>query len=109
MTSVNEACGNCRQIARSSAVTVSHPNLNMYRPGSVTRPALCHVTLLTTGRLPPNSPCARKALWPLLTHEQRCCPRRLDSRLAFVDRLGHRHLQHGYPLSLAKLCHQHVV
>ena len=53
------ACGNCRQIARSSAVTVSHPNLNMYLPGSVTRPALCHVTLLTTGRSP-QPPCARK-------------------------------------------------
>jgi hypothetical protein len=34
------ASGNCCQIARSSAVTVSQPNLNMYRPGSVTRPAL---------------------------------------------------------------------
>jgi len=27
---------------------VSQPYLNMYRPGSVTRPARCHVTLLTT-------------------------------------------------------------
>jgi hypothetical protein len=38
MTSVNAAFGNCSQTARSSAVIVSHPNLNMYRPGSVTRP-----------------------------------------------------------------------
>ena len=48
LTSVNDASGNWRQTARSSAVTVSQPYLNMYRPGSVTRPALCHVTLLTT-------------------------------------------------------------
>src|SRR5439155_8466704 len=46
--SVNDASGNCCQIARSSAVMVSQPYRNMYRPGSVTRPALCHVTLLTT-------------------------------------------------------------
>jgi hypothetical protein len=26
---------------------VSQPNRNMYRPGSVTRPACCHVTLST--------------------------------------------------------------
>jgi hypothetical protein len=36
--SVKVAAGNCFQIARSSAVTVSQPNLNMYRPGSVTFP-----------------------------------------------------------------------
>ena len=48
LTSVNAASGNCRQIARSSAVMVSQPNLNIYRPGSVTRPAFCHVTLVTT-------------------------------------------------------------
>ena len=46
LTSVNVASGNRRQIAKSSAVTVSQPNLNMYRPGSVTRPAFCHVILL---------------------------------------------------------------
>src|SRR5204862_1838789 len=50
LTSVNDAPGTCRQIARSSAVTVSQPYRNMYRPGSVTRPAFCHVTLLTTDR-----------------------------------------------------------
>jgi hypothetical protein len=27
---------------------VSQPNVNMYRPGSVTCPAFCHVILLTT-------------------------------------------------------------
>jgi hypothetical protein len=48
LTSVNDASGNCRQTARSSAVMVSQPYRNMYRPGSVTRPAFCHVTLLTT-------------------------------------------------------------
>ena len=51
-TSVKAASGNCRQIARSSAVTVSQPYLNMYSPGSVTRPARCHVTLLTTDQPP---------------------------------------------------------
>jgi hypothetical protein len=30
---VNVASGKCHQIAKSSAVTVSQPNLNMYRPG----------------------------------------------------------------------------
>jgi hypothetical protein len=35
------------QIPRSCAVIVSHPNLNMYRPGSVTRPTCAHVILLT--------------------------------------------------------------
>src|SRR3979490_86922 len=50
LTSVNAAFGNCSQtaISSSSAVRVSHPNVNMYRPGSVTRPAFCHVILLTT-------------------------------------------------------------
>jgi hypothetical protein len=38
--------------ARSSGVTVSHPNLNMYRPGSVTRPTCDQVTLLTANQLP---------------------------------------------------------
>jgi CheY-like chemotaxis protein len=33
LTSVNVASGKCHQIAKSSAVTVSQPNLNMYRPG----------------------------------------------------------------------------
>jgi hypothetical protein len=47
-TSVNAAFGNCCQTARSSAVTVSQPNVNMYRPGSVTCPAFCQVILLTT-------------------------------------------------------------
>src|ERR1700682_4836238 len=47
-TSVNAAFGNCFQTARSSAVTVSQPNVNIYRPGSVTRPAFCQVILLTT-------------------------------------------------------------
>src|SRR5713101_4148753 len=41
---------NCGQTARSSAVTVSQPNVNMYRPGSVTCPAFCQVILLTTNR-----------------------------------------------------------
>ena len=41
------APGNCCQIARSSAVTVSQPNLYMYRPGSVTNPICAQVILLT--------------------------------------------------------------
>src|SRR5712671_3246445 len=52
VTSVNDAFGNCSQIARSSGVTVSHPNRNMYRPGSVTRPACAHVILLTANHFP---------------------------------------------------------
>ena len=52
VTSVNAAFGNCSQTARSSAVTVSHPNLNMYRPGSVTRPTCAQVTLLTANHFP---------------------------------------------------------
>ena len=52
LTSVNAASGNCSQIARSSADIVSHPNVNMYRPGSVTRPTFCHVTLLIAKRAP---------------------------------------------------------
>src|SRR6266704_1336733 len=47
LISVNAAFGSCCQIARSSAAMVSHPNLNMYRPGSVTRPTCRHVTFLT--------------------------------------------------------------
>jgi hypothetical protein len=49
---VNAAFGNCSQTARSSAVTVSPPNLNMYRLGSVTRPTCAQVTLLTANHLP---------------------------------------------------------
>jgi hypothetical protein len=58
VTSVNAAFGNCSQTARSSAVTVSHPNLNMYRPGSVTRPTCAQVTLLTANHFPfaPSAP-----------------------------------------------------
>src|SRR5260370_27622288 len=52
VTSVNAAFGNCSQTPRSSAVTVSHPNLNMYRPGSVTRPTCAQVTLLTANHFP---------------------------------------------------------
>jgi hypothetical protein len=52
VTSVNAAFGNCSQIARSSGVTVSHPNRNMYRPGSVTRPACAQVILLTANHFP---------------------------------------------------------
>ena len=44
------------------AVTVSQPYLNMYRPGSVTRPALCHVTLLTTDS--PSVPNSRYIISP---------------------------------------------
>src|SRR5450631_2385169 len=40
------------QIARPSGVTVSHPNRNMYRPGSVTRPACGQVILLTANHFP---------------------------------------------------------
>src|ERR1700753_1614189 len=47
LTSVNAAFGNCFHTAKSSAVMVSQPNLNRYRPGSVTRPTCCHVTLST--------------------------------------------------------------
>jgi hypothetical protein len=35
ITRVNAAVGNCCQITRSSAVIVSHPNVYMYRPGSL--------------------------------------------------------------------------
>jgi hypothetical protein len=49
---LNAAFGNCCQMARSSRVTVSHPNRNMYRPGSVTRPACAHVILLTANHFP---------------------------------------------------------
>jgi hypothetical protein len=56
VTSVNAAFGNCSQTARSSGVTVSHPNLNMYRPGSVTRPTCAQVTLLTANHFPFAAP-----------------------------------------------------
>src|SRR6202048_3384854 len=59
LTSVNVASGNCRQIAKSSAVTVSQPNLNMYRPGSVTRPAFCHVILLIAA----GDPNSFRSIW----------------------------------------------
>jgi hypothetical protein len=52
LTSENAAFGSFSQTARSSAVTVSHPNRNMYRPGSVTRPTCCHVTLSTNHFFP---------------------------------------------------------
>jgi hypothetical protein len=47
LNSVNAAFGYCSQRARSSAVIVSHPNVNMYRPGSVTHPTCAQVSLLT--------------------------------------------------------------
>jgi hypothetical protein len=47
LKSVNAAFGYCSHTAKSSTVIVSHPNLNMYRPGSVTRPICAHVILLT--------------------------------------------------------------
>jgi len=52
LTSENAAFGSFSQTARSSAVTVSHPNRNMYRPGSVTRPTCCQVTLSTNHLFP---------------------------------------------------------
>ena len=52
VTSVNATFGNCSQIARSSGVTVSHPNRNMYRPGSVSHPTCAHVILLTANHFP---------------------------------------------------------
>jgi hypothetical protein len=51
LTSENTAVGYCSQMARSSAVIVSHPNVNEYRPGSVTWPTLAHVILLTANSL----------------------------------------------------------
>jgi hypothetical protein len=51
LTSENTAVGYCFQMARSSAVIVSHPNVNEYRPGSVTWPTLVHVILLTANSL----------------------------------------------------------
>jgi hypothetical protein len=51
LTSENTAVGYCSQMARSSAVIVSHPNVNEYRPGSVTWPTLVHVILLTANSL----------------------------------------------------------
>jgi hypothetical protein len=44
---VKAAFGYSCHIARSSAVIVSHPKVNMYRPGSVTRLTCGQVTLLT--------------------------------------------------------------
>lgn len=40
---VNAAFGNFSQTARSSAVIVSHPKVNMYRPGSANRPICAQV------------------------------------------------------------------
>jgi hypothetical protein len=48
------AFGYFSQIARSLAVIVSHPNVNMYRPGAATRPTCAQVILLTTNSLPPQ-------------------------------------------------------
>ena len=44
---VNAAFGYAFHTARSSAAIVSQPNVNMYRPGSATRPTWGHVILLT--------------------------------------------------------------
>src|SRR5260370_12909021 len=41
-------------MARSSAVIVSQPNANKYRPGSVTCPTCAQVILLTTNLLSPS-------------------------------------------------------
>jgi hypothetical protein len=46
-SSVNEASGYVSKTPISSAVIVTQPNLNMYRPGSVTRPSFDQVTLFT--------------------------------------------------------------
>lgn len=53
---MNAAFGNCFQTATSSAAMVSQPNLNRYRPGSVTRPTCCQVTLSTTNPVLPLQP-----------------------------------------------------
>jgi hypothetical protein len=42
---VNAACGNCFQMARSSAVISTKPNRLSYCPGSVTMPTSGHVNL----------------------------------------------------------------
>src|SRR4029077_1224286 len=52
LTSVNAAFGCCSHTARSSAEIVSQPNLNIYRPGSVTRPTCAQVILLTANHFP---------------------------------------------------------
>src|ERR1700722_14126442 len=44
-SNVNAASGYVSQIARSSAVIVNQPNVNMYLPGSVTRPTCAQVIL----------------------------------------------------------------
>ena len=79
LKSVNAASGYFSQMARSSAVIVSQPNVNMYRPGSVTRPTCGQVSLLTANHFPfafspcraaicaRNLPISRSALW-------RSCP-----------------------------------
>ncbi|SRR5258708_25709518 len=76
VTSVNAAFGNCSQTARSSGVTVSHPNLNMYRPGSVTRPTCDQVTLLTANHFPfafsPSAPAPHALAAPGFAHLNLC-------------------------------------
>jgi hypothetical protein len=49
------------EVIKTRPVIVSQPYLNMYRPGSVTRPAFCHVTLLTTDC--PSAPSFSKKLY----------------------------------------------
>jgi hypothetical protein len=44
-SNVIAASGYVSQIARSSAVIVNQPNVNMYLPGSITRPTCAQVTL----------------------------------------------------------------
>ena len=68
LTSENAAFGSFSQTARSSAVTVSHPNRNMYRPGSVTRPACCHVTLSTNHFFPSKVRNRHRAAEPGFRH-----------------------------------------
>ncbi len=63
-TSVNTASGNCSQTPRSSVAMVSHPNVNMYRPGSVTRPAFCQLILLTTDQFPQGARRPKPAGYP---------------------------------------------
>src|ERR1700730_14797796 len=67
-TSENAAFGSFSQTARSSAVTVSQPNRNMYRPGSVTRPACCHVTLSTNHFFPSKVRNRHRAAEPGFRH-----------------------------------------
>jgi hypothetical protein len=56
LKSMNAAFGYASQTARSSDVIVSHPNVNMYRPGSVTRPTCGQVILLTVNLGGPCGP-----------------------------------------------------